>query len=327
MMEKYILTFSYKTPQKGEHWGASSKAPSDIEQLVLQQGYKALPLMLNPMRGKLSNWISVLWQLITKVRSLPKSVLFIQFPSIHPIILRLALPFIKKHYLIALLHDINSIRVDGKLSSNERILLSQFQELHVHSDNMRTYFEARLRSGIKYHVLDCFPYLAAPNQEPRHLSKEICFAGNLNKSVFLEDFIKSERNIDFILYGTWTNNVADKYNNVSYLGCFTSENVQHLKGSWGLVWDGVSLDACSGNWGEYLKIIAPHKFSMYLVAELPLIVWKESAMAKLVEQNKIGITINTLTELADRISHISSEEYDNMISNIRSYRMNKKFSF
>ena len=326
-MEKYILTFSYTTPQNCKHWGASSKAPSDIEQLVLQQGYKAFSLMLNPMRGKLYNWIVVLWQLITRVRRLPKSVLFIQYPTIHPIILRLALPFLKKHYLIALLHDINSIRVDGNLSSNERIVLSQFKELYVHSENMRAYFEAHLSKGIKYHVLDCFPYLAASNQEPRHLSKKVCFAGNLNKSVFLENFIKNERNIEFILYGTWTNNIADKYENVTYLGCFTSENIQHLKGSWGLVWDGESLDACSGNWGKYLKIIAPHKFSMYLVAELPIIVWKESAMAKLVEQNKLGITINTLTELRDRISRISSDEYDNIVLNIRNYRANKKFIF
>lgn len=87
------------------------------------------------------------------------------------------------------------------------------------------------------------------------------------------------------------------------------------------------MDACSGNWGKYLKIIAPHKFSMYLVAELPIIVWKESAMAKLVEQNKLGITINTLTELGDRISRISSDEYDNIVLNIRNYRANKKFIF
>ena len=30
-------------------------------------------------------------------------------------------------------------------------------------------------------------------------------------------------------------------------------------GNWGLVWDGDSIDECSGQWGEYLKINNPHK--------------------------------------------------------------------
>lgn len=289
-------------------------------------GYEALPLTYDTSHGKIVNWLSILCQLIVKGRKLPKSVLLIQYPKIHPFVMRLALPFIKKHYLVGVLHDIDSIRVDGNLSSNEQKVLSYFQELYVHTENMKAYFEPRLRKGIKYHVLDCFPYLAAPNQEPRHLSKDVCFAGNLNKS-FLEKFIKRERNLHFILYGTWKNNVADKYNNVSYLGCFTSENVQHIKGSWGVVWDGDSLDTCNGTWGEYLKIIASHKFSMYLVAELPIVVWKKSAMAKLVEQNNLGVTVDSLTELSERIDHISSEEYNNIIASIRKYRENKHYSF
>lgn len=240
--------------------------------------------------------------------------------------MRLALPFLGKHYLVSVVHDIDSIRVGGNLSANECMVLSHFQELYVHTENMRAFFEPRLRNGIKYHVLECFPYLAAPNEEPRQLSKEVCFAGNLDKD-FLADFIRSERNIDFVLYGTWKNNVADQYENVSYLGCFTSENVQHIKGSWGLVWDGDSLNGCSGTWGEYLKIIASHKFSMYLAAELPMIVWKESAMADLVEQNHLGITVNSLLELSERIAQITPEEYNDMVTSIRKFRNNKQYCF
>lgn len=240
--------------------------------------------------------------------------------------MRLALPFLGKHYLVSVVHDVDSIRVGGNLSANERTVLSHFKELYVHTENMRAFFEPRLKKGIKYHVLDCFPYLAAPNEEPRRLSKEVCFAGNLDKK-FLANFIRVERNIDFVLYGTWKNNVADQYENVSYLGCFTSENVQHIKGSWGLVWDGDSMDTCSGTWGDYLKIIASHKFSMYLAAELPIIVWKQSAMADLVEQNHLGITINSLSELSECIAHIPIEEYNDMVTSIRNYRNNKQYSF
>ena len=332
-MDKYIVTFSSPSSEKTTHTGAYTKAPADIEAIALQQnggGYKALPLTFrkaNTARGKIVNWLSILCQLVVKSARLPKSVVLIQFPQIHPFVLRLALPLMRKHYIVSVLHDIDSIRVGGSLSSNERTVLSYAQELYVHSENMRAYFETRLRKGIKYHVLDCFPYIAQPNKKPRYLSNEVCFAGNLDKSVFLEKFIKSEDGINLILYGNWKNNVADQYGHVSYLGCFTSENVQNLEGSWGLVWDGDSLEACSGNWGEYLKIIAPHKFSMYLVAELPVIVWKESAMAHLVEQHNLGITINSLSELTKRINRISPEEYASMIANIRNYRNSKHYSF
>lgn len=42
--------------------------------------------------------------------------------------------------------------------------------------------------------------------------------------------------------------------------------------SFGLVWDGNSMDTCTGNYGSYLRINDPHKVSLYLSSGLPIIV-------------------------------------------------------
>lgn len=56
-----------------------------------------------------------------------------------------------------------------------------------------------------------------------------------------------------------------------YHGSFKPEDLpSHLKGDYGLVWDGDSAETCSGNTGEYLKYNNPHKTSLYLASGIPI---------------------------------------------------------
>lgn len=55
------------------------------------------------------------------------------------------------------------------------------------------------------------------------------------------------------------------------------ESPEHLQG----VWDGDSVDTCAGNTGAYLRYNNPHKTSLYLACGMPVIVWKEAAIAAL----------------------------------------------
>ena len=57
--------------------------------------------------------------------------------------------------------------------------------------------------------------------------------------------------------------------------------------NFGLVWDGTSLDGCNGRYGEYLKFNNPHKTSLYLSCGIPVIIWKEAALADFVEEHKV----------------------------------------
>ena len=51
--------------------------------------------------------------------------------------------------------------------------------------------------------------------------------------------------------------------------------------------------ACTGQYGEYLKINSPFKFSLYLAANRPVVVWSKSALASYVKEYKLGICVDS----------------------------------
>lgn len=319
-MKKYILslqTKKYSDNQIGG--GASAKAPADILTLGKKAGFQELVIFDNYPKNKALGYISFVFQVFILSRKLKdKSKILFQYPFVNIKLIPIVLRMFKRHHLIGLIHDINSVRVDGRLSTKEKEALSCFDEIYVHTENMKVFLENQLHDGIKYNVLNCFPYIADKNKEKRHLSKDVCFAGNLNKSMFLSQFVQENDDLNIFLYGSIYN--AEKFGQkAKYFGHFMPNEIQNIKGSWGLVWDGERTDCCGGNYGEYLKIIAPHKFSMYLAAELPVIVWKESAMASLVEKYKLGLTIGSLSEISDRINALTENDYMSILCNIRAY--------
>ena len=91
--------------------------------------------------------------------------------------------------------------------------------------------------------------------------------------------------------------------------------IQNLQGKYGLVWDGDTIETCSGGKGEYLRINNPHKLSLYLAIGLPVIIWDEAAEADFVLKEHVGITVKSLYELSDKLSKVSDSDYENMKHN------------
>ena len=107
-------------------------------------------------------------------------------------------------------------------------------------------------------------------------------------------------------------------NNVHYKGAFSPEELpNHLQGGFGLVWDGDSSDTCSGMYGEYLKINNPHKASLYLASNFPIIVWRQSALADFVIRNNCGIIIDSLYEITGILESMNEEKYQQLIDNCK----------
>ena len=88
-----------------------------------------------------------------------------------------------------------------------------------------------------------------------------------------------------------------------------------MQGGFGLVWDGDSSDTCSGMYGEYLKINNPHKASLYLASNFPIIVWRQSALADFVRNNNCGILVNSLFEILESLESMSEDEYQELVKN------------
>ena len=73
-----------------------------------------------------------------------------------------------------------------------------------------------------------------------------------------------------------------------------------------MVWDG-NYDESDEDKGykKYTRYNSPHKVSCYLVAGLPVIVWRKSAVASFVQKNNIGYVISNL----DDINNIVLDDY------------------
>ena len=98
-----------------------------------------------------------------------------------------------------------------------------------------------------------------------------------------------------------------------YHGFIASDDfIAKAEADFGLVWDGDSFDECTGDWGEYLRINDPHKTSFYLRAGIPVIVWKEAAMAPFIEEENVGIAVDSLSQIESRLKGLSAEDYIKM---------------
>lgn len=105
----------------------------------------------------------------------------------------------------------------------------------------------------------------------------------------------------------------------NYIGSFPGDIVpKHISSNFGLVWDGESLEDCDkgGNFGQYLRINNPHKFSLYIAAGIPVIVWKKSALANFVQKNGIGICIDSISDIDNVMKKITQNEYKSLLMNV-----------
>ena len=316
----YFINYeSVKLSGGDSRYAASSKARDDIKSILLQREdiiYRpVIRKSVSTIQGGLELFIKLLFSLIT----IPKgSKIFIQYPMIDIRFFKLISYFFSRYQVIALIHDLPSYRYDDvqKYSNTEISILNRLSAIIVHSESMK---EVLKSDGVKTKmvVLGMFDYLLKDNQKCCFEPNSIVFAGALEKSLFLKQLHTINlTGISFNLYGRNLPNISPD-DNIRYNGSFLPDEISTIKGEWGLLWDGISIDNCEGNFGNYLTLIAPHKFSLYVACGLKVIVWEKSAMAKFVKEKKLGIVVSSLNQISEKISSLSEIETKTMSDNIR----------
>ena len=171
---------------------------------------------------------------------------------------------------------------------------------------------------LKEHGVNCpcvslqfFDYLVKCDIKHSPISRDglnILYAGNLGKSQFLNRLsdVHNVEQLQFNLYGKDYSGTGSK--NIIYRGVFDNESISNVVGDWGLVWDGDSIEKCNNAWGAYLKYNAPYKFSLYLAMGIPVIVWRESAMAQYVDLYHLGICVDSLNDIYETIQRLTDSE-------------------
>ena len=320
-MKKYIITGG----AAGSLFNASAKAPKDIETILLCNGYTALPIhYLERKRG-------VRWFLIPiipivncfKVKRCSE-IVFQYAPitchKIYLLIIRALFHLLrfKKVHKYAIIHDLASMRERWSSQSKEISFLNEFDGIAVHSEAMKDKLQDMGYRGV-ISILGLFDYIVDfDNKIERNLSGCINFSGNLQKSHFISHISEiAGKTLSFDLYGKDGTDSTNNY--IHYNGPFKSNDLSSLKGSWGLVWDGDSINGLEGEYGIYLKYNSPHKASMYICAELPLIVSCDSAISSIVRSESLGLTVHSLKDIEEILENMDNENYNEIVSNVKRY--------
>ena len=312
---------------------ASSKARDDAAEIIKKSGAEFIPLY-QAKSGHSRILFSIVKNCFSLVAKLKKGDhVFIQYPYNPQIVNRVLIGFLaagvrrKRAELCILLHDINSFRFTDNAERSRKLkeeaaLLGKAQHVIAHNTRMIKLFR-KFGCKARLHNLEMFDYLyEGPEAEVSYsVIPRVIIAGNLlySKCGYIYDL--PDNGVDFALYGVNFEEDRLKNSNVVYEGAFPPDDlIPHLKGTYGLVWDGPSPETCAGNFGTYLKYNDPHKFSLYIASGIPVIVWEKSALASVVKERGIGLVISSLSEIAEKAALVTEQDYQQMRDNVRQMR-------
>lgn len=318
---KFLLAENNNTEGKN----AGSKARIDVLKILKKNGYKHIVLY-----DSKSNRVSELVSIIKAFLKLwfathNNDTVFVEHPYspfMFCVVISRYLSIIKRKKelrTIILIHDIESIRYGIIEIDKEIEVLSRYDQVICHNQEMKQFLEDH-GLNTQCDCLGFFDYLCNEKSKRRVYSSRpiVCFAGNLSKekSGFLYKLCEI-KGIDFNLYG---NKVNLEASNISYKGFFSPvEIVSAIEGNYGLVWDGLDIIRNNSKGLSYLRIISPHKFSLYLAAGLPVIVWEESALAQIVREKHIGLIIRDLKELPEVLEKVDEQQYLGFVNDVADY--------
>lgn len=321
-----IYYFSEKHYGNTMAWG---KAREDVEQIFERNNFRKLneSIISNKNSKKFDYFIKSMKSILKVKKALKKAkgeTIFLQYPFMREKIMKKN--FIKlmdQNKVILFIHDLTGFRYNDTDRLNEELrILKKASVIIVHNKYMQQKLSKYGITEDRMISLELFDYLlsTAEINNNIHLENGVAFAGNLDKSEFLESWVGLKRSYKINLFGKNTVTTF-KGSKVSYLGSFSPEDIAtNIIGGFGLVWDGNSIKGAKGDLGEYLKINNPHKLSLYIASGMPVMVWKESAVASFVIKHGIGFAISNLNDIDQIITNITEKEYKKMTGNVMKIR-------
>ncbi len=321
-MNKFYIARNYRSK-----FDAAGKAKMDCETILENNGWKNIGFkqtwISNAILGTLISALGITWALLCLNK---RSTLCLQYPlnKFYKYILWGAR--IKKCKIITIVHDVYALK-GRKLTTEQEInMLTKSEALILHNPSMRKWFEENNCSS-KLVDLDIFDYLHTPTCEQKRTpvnyeDYRIVFAGGMGgqKSFIykFDDFKGGNFRLDLYGVGFDYKCIIDKENTIlDYKGRFLSnEVIDYIDGDFGLVWYGDELNTCEGPTGQYLKFNNPHKLSLYILCDMPIIIWNKAAMADFVIQNKIGFAVESLHQIKEKLEMLSKSDFDEFKNNI-----------
>ncbi len=312
----YYLSRNYRDTNS-----AGNKAKTDIEDIMADMGFRNAGSPRSFHHGSARAFLATLASVLkTPINLRRGDILVIQYPLKKYFTLLCRMAHMRGAKVVTLIHDLGSFRRKALSPRHEISRLGNADYIIAHNASMRNWlFEHGLKKPVG--ELEIFDYLSA-SEGLSHSSPAlgeawvVNYAGSLTmrKNAFLYTLGSKLNDTRITLYG-YGLSITDAVgaDRVDCAGCTPSDRlIATAAGQFGLVWDGNSTAACEGAFGEYLRYNNPHKTSLYLRCNLPVIVWSQSAMAPFVKENGIGLCVDSLDNLDTTLAAVTSERYGAM---------------
>jgi glycosyltransferase involved in cell wall biosynthesis len=321
-MEKYRLCYITRNYRGVESSG--NKAKTDNEDTLAAMGARNLGLKRTFHNSKIATFFLDLAGIVRFVFAVRRGdVILLQYPVKKYFAFICNIAHLRGARTIALIHDLGSFR-RKKLTVEKEIARLSHADCVIGSNRV---MEKWLKdNGLKRSTgaLGLFDYLS--DSVPEHPSatgatggketRSLVYAGALNmrKNSFILQLPNEIKTYDLHIYGNRDGLPAltDTEHIIFHPFTPADEFIRSAQGDFGFVWDGGSLDSCTGNFGEYLRYNSPHKVSFYLRAGLPVIIWSDAAVADIIEDEGIGIRIHSIGELNALLPSITDEQMSEM---------------
>ena len=303
--------------------GAGNKAKTDNEDTLQLMGATNLGLHRTFYPNKVITFFLDLAGVIKYCLAIRQDdVVLLQYPVKKYFSFLCNIAHLRGAKTIALIHDLGSFRRKKLTVEKEISRLMHADYVIASNETMKQWLSEH---GYRHPLgaLGLFDYRSASHSQEHQPSGHLrlVYAGALamRKNAFLLKLAEQELPYELHIYGN-RNGLADMKDNPHMIfHPFTPADtfIQEVEGDFGFVWDGDSLDSCTGNFGEYLRYNSPHKVSFYLRAGLPIIIWSQAAVASVIEHEGIGISIRSISELEERLQSLTSEEIEKMKENVK----------
>lgn len=312
-MECY-LSRNYK-----ETNSAGNKAKTDMEAIMRAMGLHDVGLPQSHYRDIVRHFLFTLASVLKSPFCLGRGdALVLQYPLKKYYELVCDMAHARGAKVVTLVHDLGSFRRKALSVEREIRRLNHSDVVIALNDSMKAWLEKNGCDG-KMFSLGVWDYLSPevpPAAPVMGKPYTVIYAGGLSprKNAFLYRIGDVARGFKLRLYGGGFDiRRASRPECFEQMGFVPSNQlIATAQGHFGLVWDGDSLDACSGDMGEYLRYNNPHKTSLYIRCHLPIIIWKQAALAPFVSQRGIGLCVDSLREIEPAISALTPERYAEM---------------
>lgn len=320
-MRNCYISRNYKTTRSG-----GGRAKTDFEKIMEREGFHNLGLRRTTHSNMVIDFFLTLAGVVKAVCTIRKGdVLLLQYPM-------------KKYYefvcniahrrgakVISLIHDLGSFRRKKLTVEREMRRLAHSDGLIVHNKTMYQWLKDKRYQGEMV-IIGIFDYLSPePINSVRQLPSlpqdySLFFAGSLSTKsnaylYMMPPFLGSHK---LHLYGSGFDHSLGTNNVLVEEGFRNDYDLMKCNhGDFGLSWYGESLSEGKGRIGEYMAYNNPHKVGLYLRCHAPVILSKHAGLAPFVEENGVGICIDSLEDIDKVLNSITPEEYNQMKENAK----------